>query len=75
MKYSYIVLTALIGVVLGVFLNKAFSNDNLRESISKFNDVLTFTEKYYVEEVDTQKLVESAISGMLNQLDPHSVYI
>lgn len=75
LKFSTILFTAVIGVVLGVFLNKAFSGDNLRESISKFNDVLTFTEKYYVEEVDTQKLVEAAINGMLNTLDPHSVYI
>ena len=74
-KYSTILFTAVLGIVLGVFLNKAFSGDNLRESISKFNDVLTYTEKYYVEEVDTQKLIESAINGMLNQLDPHSVYI
>ncbi|MFO7446517.1 MAG: S41 family peptidase [Ignavibacteriaceae bacterium] len=37
--------------------------------------VLTYTEKYYVEEVDTQKLVEAAINGMLEKLDPHSVYI
>jgi len=75
LKFSTILFAAVIGIVLGVFLNKAFSGDNLRESISKFNDVLTFTEKYYVEEVDTQKLVESAINGMLNTLDPHSVYI
>ena len=43
LKFSTILFTAVIGVVLGVFLNKAFSGDNLRESISKFNDVLTFT--------------------------------
>src|SRR5690606_39037198 len=74
-KFPYLLFATVIGIVLGVFLNKAFSVDNLRESIRKFNDVLTFTEKYYVEEVDTQKLVESAINGMLNELDPHSVYI
>jgi len=74
-KFPYLLFATVLGIVLGVFLNKAFSVDNLRESIRKFNDVLTFTEKYYVEEVDTQKLVESAINGMLNQLDPHSVYI
>ena len=74
-KFSYLLFATVIGIVLGVFLNKAFSGDNLRESMRKFNDVLTFTEKYYVEEVDTQKLVESAINGMLNELDPHSVYI
>lgn len=75
MKFPYLLFATVIGIVLGVFLNKAFSGDNLRESIRKFNDVLTFTEKYYVEEVDTQKLVESAINGMLGELDPHSVYI
>ncbi|MEO8233176.1 MAG: PDZ domain-containing protein, partial [Ignavibacteriota bacterium] len=74
-KFPYLLFTAVIGIVLGVFLEKAFSGDNLRDSIRKFNDVLTFTEKYYVEEVDTQNLVESAITGMLNDLDPHSVYI
>jgi len=74
-KFPYLLFTAVIGIVLGVFLDKVFSEDNLRDSIRKFNDVLTFTEKYYVEEVDTQKLVEAAINGMLNELDPHSVYI
>ena len=64
-KFSYLLFATVIGIVLGVFLNKAFSGDNLRDSIRKFNDVLTYTEKYYVEEVDTQKLVESAINGML----------
>ena len=61
--------------MLGMAIEKIFSEDNLRESIRKFNDVLTYTEKYYVEDVDTQKLVVSAIDGMLEQLDPHSVYI
>jgi len=52
-----------------------FSGDNLREGIRKFNDVLTYTEKFYVEEVDTPALVEEAIKGMFSKLDPHSVYI
>ncbi len=75
LKISYLFFALVIGIVLGMSINKIFSVDNLRESIRKFNDVLTLTEKYYVEDVDTQKLVESAINGMLNQLDPHSVYI
>jgi carboxyl-terminal processing protease len=74
-RYSYLFLAIVLGIVVGMSIDKIFSVDNLRDSIRKFNDVLTLTEKYYVEEVDTQKLVESAISGMLNQLDPHSVYI
>ena len=64
-----------LGIVLGTQIQKVFSDDNLRNNIIKFNDVLTYTEKYYVENVDTQKLVEAAINGMLGKLDPHSVYI
>jgi len=75
LKVPVLVIVLTIGIVLGFQIDKVFSDDNLRNSIIKFNDVLTFTEKYYVEEVDTQVLVEAAINGMLNKLDPHSVYI
>lgn len=74
-KFSSILIILSIGIAIGVLIDKVFSEDNLRDSISKFNDVLTYTEKYYIETVDTQKLVEAAINGMLNKLDPHSVYI
>lgn len=74
-KFPFLFLVLTIGALIGIQLEKVFSGDNLRESIRKFNDVLTFTEKYYIEEVDTQKLVEAALNGMFNQLDPHSVYI
>jgi carboxyl-terminal processing protease len=75
LKFPILAIVLTIGIVLGFQIDKVFSDDNLRNSIIKFNDVLTFTEKYYVEEVDTQVLVEAAINGMLNKLDPHSVYI
>jgi len=68
-----IILTS--GILLGTQIQKALTGDNLFANLQKFNDVLSLTQKYYVEEVDTQKLVESAINGMLNDLDPHSVYI
>lgn len=71
--FLFIILT--LGIVLGIQIEKVFSGDSLRENIVKFNDVLTYTEKYYVEDVDSQQLVEAAIKGMLNKLDPHSVYI
>jgi carboxyl-terminal processing protease len=74
-KIPFAVIILTIGIVLGTQIEKVFSDDNLRESIIKFNDVLTYTQKYYVEEVDTPKLVEAAINGMLSKLDPHSVYI
>ena len=74
-KFPFLFLVLTIGALIGIQFDKVFSGDNLRDSIRKFNDVLTYTEKYYIEEVDTQKLVEAALNGMFNQLDPHSVYI
>ncbi|RPI72662.1 MAG: S41 family peptidase [Ignavibacteriales bacterium] len=74
-RFPLLAVVLTIGIVVGFQIDKVFSDDNLRNSIIKFNDVLTFTEKYYVEEVDTQILVEAAINGMLSKLDPHSVYI
>jgi len=68
-------LLLIIGVFIGIQIEKIFSGDNLRESIKKFSDVMSLTGKYYIEEVDSQKLVESAIKGMMDELDPHSVYI
>ncbi len=70
-----VVLVLLFGLIAGTKLNALFSGDNLREQIQKFSDVLSLTQRNYVEKVDTQKLVEAAIAGMLTQLDPHSVYI
>lgn len=73
--FPYLIIILTLGIVLGTQIEKVFSGDNLRDNIIKLNDVLTYTEKYYVDEVDTPKLVESAIVGMLAKLDPHSVYI
>lgn len=48
---------------------------NAYEGLEAFTDVLAIVQKHYVEEVGTQKLVEGAINGMLNGLDPHSAYL
>ena len=74
-KFPYTIVILVLGIVLGYQIQKTFSNDHLSDSISKFSDVLTYTEKYYMEDVDAPKLVEAAINGMLAKLDPHSVYI
>ena len=68
-----IILTA--GIVLGIELEKVFSDDSLRDGVRKLNDVLSYTEKYYIEEIDTPKLVDDAIKGIMDNLDPHSFYI
>jgi len=70
-----VVAVAVVALLLGTVLSSVFSSDNIYVQLNKFKDVLSLTEKYYVDDTDTQKLVEAAISGLLNTLDPHSVYI
>ena len=76
-RYSLATVAALIalGLFAGAMLNNVISGDNIYDQINKFKDVLSYTEKNYVEDVDAQKLTEAAVNGMLGQLDPHSVYI
>jgi carboxyl-terminal processing protease len=74
-SFPTIIALLIIGVTVGTQIPSVISGDNIYEQLKKFNDVLSVTEKYYVEDVDTQKLVEAAIGGMLGTLDPHSVYI
>src|SRR5262245_55333576 len=45
------------------------------EDLETFTNVLAIIQKNYVEEVDTKRLVEGAINGMLASLDPHSAYL
>ncbi len=64
-----------VGVVIGFFITPLTSSDNIYQQVKKFDRVLNIVSKNYLETVDTQKLVEAAIRGLLNELDPHSVYI
>lgn len=66
----------LIGIAIGsVLTSRLVSGDSIYDQVEKFSTILNMAAKNYVEEVDTQKLTEAAIKGMLAELDPHSVYI
>lgn len=69
------IVTASIGVLIGLFLTPLISSDNVYSLKQKFDHVFNMTYKNYVDEVDASKLTEGAIKGMLEDLDPHSVYI
>jgi carboxyl-terminal processing protease len=75
-KFSWWMVTAvmLVGMLIGFQGRNLISADNIYEQFKKFQDILVLTDKYYVDPVDTRKLTEGAITGMLEQLDPHSVY-
>ena len=76
-RFSVITVTILFfaALFLGMQVNNVISGDTIFEQMKKFEHVLSLAEKFYVEDIDKPKLVEAAINGMLNTLDPHSVYI
>lgn len=45
------------------------------EPLKSFSQVMDLIEKTYVVDVDRQELVQGAIQGMLQSLDPHSGYL
>lgn len=44
------------------------------QNYSKIEELLRYIEAKYVDEVDRDELIDEAISSILKQLDPHSVY-
>src|SRR5499426_3807063 len=61
-------------VLIGATANAASAADPYRH-LSLFGDVFERVRINYVEKPDEGKLVESAINGMLQGLDPHSSYM
>ncbi|PLW92319.1 MAG: peptidase S41 [Marinilabiliales bacterium] len=66
-----------IGVMLGYLLSggKSIQTNQNYESEEKISEVISFLLDNYVDSVDHEVLIQDAITGMLEKLDPHSVYI
>lgn len=69
-----------IGLAAGILIGATFSDQKssgteVFKSLQKFKEVLLHIDRMYVDEVDTDELVENAIEHMLDELDPHTVYI
>lgn len=56
-------------------LTTSFAQDQTGAAASKLESLLYHIDRMYVDEVNKDELVEAAIVRMLEQLDPHSVYI
>ncbi|MDZ7378186.1 MAG: S41 family peptidase, partial [candidate division KSB1 bacterium] len=50
-------------------------NEQLRRSIILFSNVYESVVQRYIEEVDPEKCVQAAIDGMLERLDPYTVFL
>lgn len=68
---------ALLVLFIGVASQKRCDAKSVSdyEYIGQLTDVMSIIKKSYVEEVDSKKLIQGAINGMLSALDPHSSYM
>jgi len=77
MKFFYrITFQALIFLFL--FLPALFAaenDDKVYEQLNVFGEAFDKINEMYVEDVDVERLIQSAINGMLNSLDPHSGFL
>ena len=74
---SLVLLGAVVGgsLTLGQHVMGARSDELPLEQMRNFTDVFTRIKNDYVEEVTDEELLEHAIRGMLQGLDPHSAYL
>ncbi|PZX10805.1 S41 family peptidase [Celeribacter halophilus] len=73
------------GILAGTLISTQFAGpllaqeaektSNVYEQLDLFGDVFERIRAQYVEEVDSEELIEAAIDGMLSSLDPHSSYL
>lgn len=71
-----LLLTFLVGTLTGTVLDvSAFAKDSIYAKLEIFAKVLHYVETNYVEEVDQDELIHGAIKGMLDKLDPHTVFM
>ncbi|WP_170480090.1 S41 family peptidase [Ruegeria arenilitoris] len=54
---------------------EAESKADVYQQLDLFGDIFERIRAQYVEEVETDELIEAAIDGMLTSLDPHSSYL
>ena len=56
----------------GFFQNLSATSEETYEGLKMFSDVIELIEKEYVDEVEAKELIQNAIQGMVQSLDPHS---
>ena len=70
-----IVLVIGLILVIVLFLKLDSNQTHKSDDLNSFFKVLGLIDDKYVDETDLPTLTEGAISGVLNKLDPHSIYI
>ncbi|WP_369048146.1 S41 family peptidase [Tenacibaculum sp. UWU-22] len=75
----YLALAVIFGILIGAFFSTGKNGNFLLSKKSdeelKMERLINYIEQDYVDHVDTDSLLNSAITNILGKLDPHSIYI
>ena len=76
-KINYKFILIILGFILFSNFNSTYSQntDKLYEKIDLFSEVLEKIQDEYVDEIDQADVMDSAINGVLQSLDPYSAYM
>ena len=79
MKKNFIIkfFPFILTIILVIYPNNAYSEniDKLYKKIDLFSEVLEKIQNEYVDEIDQSEVMDSAINGVLQSLDPYSAYM
>ncbi|WNW00914.1 S41 family peptidase [Tenacibaculum sp. HL-MS23] len=74
----YFSIAVVFGILIGTFFSNGSSTNFIGKSSSsekKIKRLIDYIQSDYVDNVNTDELLDGAITEMLGKLDPHSVYI
>ena len=76
-KLWLVVIIAIVFWTIGAgsYRKLSANNEETYKGLKLFSDVIELVEKNYVDPVDSKELIEKAIQGMVNSLDPHSQFL
>jgi carboxyl-terminal processing protease len=81
-KKKYVPLLMGVAVAAGVFIGSKLNFNDTTEKIfatnskkDKLNRLIDYIDFEYVDQVNTDSIVDVTVNGILENLDPHSVYI
>jgi len=76
-KLWFLMIIAVVFWTIGTGFNRDLSakSEGTYEELKIFSDVIELIEREYVDEVNTKDLIQKAIQGMVQSLDPHSALL
>ena len=74
-KINIVVIIIIFNILISVNYLHSRNSNELYKKIDLFSEVLETIKKEYVDEVDKAEIMDSAINGVLQSLDPYSAYM